>query len=615
MEISQRIFTMSSVTPSLDCEQISTIGGMADCLNHSIIDGTHDDDTFEWKRTKVICIVTVGSIFSILTIGGNLMVMVSFKIDKQLQTISNYFLFSLAVADITIGIISIPLMTYYMAVDSKWGIGYVACQFWLCLDYFMSNASVLNLLLISFDRYFSVTRPLTYRPRRTAKKALIMIACTYMISLILWPPWIISWPYIEGTFMNKQKCVVQFIETNQYASVGTAIAAFYLPLVIMIFLYSRVYCETRRRSKEIMHLRAGQSGYSISDTHGLKNSLSCNSYSRSLFRGQKTYMSAKSSVEDIKCDNHELAERKSSGCWKLCLRKCRKHSEDSKNENYEVMSAKVDDISSVGSSFFSHGFPSRGASKRSTQKSPLASIVQENGSVRGNLSNSNAVDAGNAQCKRSQMQSHMTDRPLTYTVLIELQNGDDKRPSVRLSYDSDIFRETESLPNQALLQRTRSHNDIERKDNQMKKELLARPASVGRTYPSTRNLCSYRNQKDEQRKRSDKERRKAERKQESKAAKTLSAILFAFIITWTPYNVIVCWEAFYKNSVPEMYFHIGYCLCYINSTINPICYALCNARFRMTYLRILRGKWRHPVSLSSTAYLQRMLPSPLNIAC
>uniref|UniRef100_F1LH42 Muscarinic acetylcholine receptor gar-3 n=1 Tax=Ascaris suum TaxID=6253 RepID=F1LH42_ASCSU len=98
------------------------------------------------------------------------MVMVSFKIDKQLQTISNYFLFSLAVADIAIGIVSIPLMTYYLAVDTRWGIGYTMCQFWLCLDYFMSNASVLNLLLISFDRYFSVKHPLTYRPRRTRQR-------------------------------------------------------------------------------------------------------------------------------------------------------------------------------------------------------------------------------------------------------------------------------------------------------------------------------------------------------------------------------------------------------------------------------------------------------------
>ena len=42
------------------------------------------------------------------------MVMISFKMDKQLQTISNYFLFSLAVADLIIGLISMPLNTVYM---------------------------------------------------------------------------------------------------------------------------------------------------------------------------------------------------------------------------------------------------------------------------------------------------------------------------------------------------------------------------------------------------------------------------------------------------------------------------------------------------------------------
>lgn len=54
------------------------------------------------------------------------------------------------------------------------------------------------------------------------------------------------------------KCVVQFLETNPYVTVGTAIAAFYLPVTIMIVLYSRVYAETEKRRKEFAKLQGGQ---------------------------------------------------------------------------------------------------------------------------------------------------------------------------------------------------------------------------------------------------------------------------------------------------------------------------------------------------------------------
>jgi 7 transmembrane receptor (rhodopsin family) len=100
--------------------------------------------------------------------------MISFKIDKQLQTISNYFLFSLAIADLAIGLISMPLFTM-STILGHWPLGPVVCDTWLALDYLASNASVLNLLIISFDRYFSVTRPLTYRAKRTTNRAAVMV--------------------------------------------------------------------------------------------------------------------------------------------------------------------------------------------------------------------------------------------------------------------------------------------------------------------------------------------------------------------------------------------------------------------------------------------------------
>ncbi len=86
-----------------------------------------------------------------------------------------------------------------------------------------------------------------------------------------------------------------------------------------------------------------------------------------------------------------------------------------------------------------------------------------------------------------------------------------------------------------------------------------------------------------------------EKRQERKAAKTLSAILLAFIITWTPYNVLTLLKAVApcssEDCFSEALWNFSYYLCYINSTINPVCYALCNASFRHTYVRILTCKW------------------------
>ncbi|PAV59853.1 hypothetical protein WR25_13747 [Diploscapter pachys] len=254
-EKERRVLTSSALSNTSGAVDLVASTAASTFLD-GLLDGAAE---YGWRdESRFIVIITLGAIFSLLTFVGNLMVIISFKIDKQLQTISNYFLFSLAVADVTIGIVSIPMFTYYTA-NQKWGIGYNLCQFWLCIDYLMSNASVLNLLLISFDRYFSVTLPLSYRSRRTTRKALIMISCTYTVSMILWPPWIISWPYIEGKFaVDSDKCMVQFLKSNPYVTVGTAVAAFYLPASIMIILYTRVYFETQRRQKEFGRLQASQ---------------------------------------------------------------------------------------------------------------------------------------------------------------------------------------------------------------------------------------------------------------------------------------------------------------------------------------------------------------------
>uniref|UniRef100_A0A0N4Z631 G_PROTEIN_RECEP_F1_2 domain-containing protein n=1 Tax=Parastrongyloides trichosuri TaxID=131310 RepID=A0A0N4Z631_PARTI len=567
---------------------ITTTIETPDILSSSVPNILVDNYTIDYTSVPpydqftVFLIIFVGALIAIITTVGNLMVMISFKIDKQLQTISNYFLFSLAVADLAIGLISIPLMTYYIA-NKFWGIGYTMCQVWLCVDYSMCNASVLNLLVISFDRYFSVTKPLTYRPMRTTRKALLVIASTYIFSAILWPPWIISWPYIEGKFTSAPgKCVVQFLETNPYVTVSTAVAAFYIPVTILIVLYARVYIETEKRRKELGKLQGNTNYKSHNKEYQSNSSSSFKDRAYNSIRKRKL-LSFMESEED-----NEDGGKKNNRC--LCLKNCfSKSGNGLSTELSETIIGKDDDTSMTMSFAGINTNPNGKVSIIDGSQSLLVSTPIEDPNILN-----------------------------TYTVLIELAEDEGKRPSVKLG---NCKRNVQSgngngIPTKCILQRVETDSNIQNSSkkcdtsgnegsckNMRTDRGKTRSAHSSMKFDKSNNgvKLSLANKEgtsmlqhnyDTVKKKGDKERRKNEKRQESKAAKTLSAILFAFIITWLPYNVIVVWEAFFPNSIPEIFFTISYILCYINSTTNPLCYALCNPRFRATYLRILKCRWK-----------------------
>nr|CAD2137295.1 unnamed protein product [Meloidogyne enterolobii] len=650
----------------------------------------------------IVFIVIIGVFFSLATTIGNALVMLSICVDKKLQTISNYFLFSLAVADLTIGLISIPLMTLYTA-NETWTFGYSLCQFWLCIDYLMCNASALNLLLISFDRYFSVTRPLTYRPKRTTRKALIMISCTYTISLLLWPPWIVLWPYMEGRFIVEESslCVVQFLVLgdtrtwqNQLATLFTSAAAFYIPVTLMIVLYYKVYLETRRRRKELRKLQAGQQQIrglqppppppttSLSEistlipNNNLNSSLKSHTSTTkinfldilignnkqqqtSLYNDGNCVKKKRERFSLLKfCTGRNVTTQSSSECIST---------EDSvgvlggddggiggeEEETCGLTTSNLDSIMAEqtaielannscgdGGEFRQHEnwesiIVAKAAERREALIEEERKKSQQLLQFQYHKGSSSTIPVGSFRSigsgKMPIVELERTSRPSsvhTYNsiVIIEYPEGNEgnnkgggiitsQRPSVRLSSQAEV----ESLSTRNSVER----KFVEKEDLKEMKESpsleeqrrlrLVKSAPGGRggslrLNNNNNNFSSSFTQqqqpngvlmrkseiqmiREEQMRQSEKERRRNERKQESKAAKTLSAILCAFIITCTPYHVIVCLEAFYPNSVPISLFTISYFLSYINSTINPLCYALCNARFRMTYMRIINCKW------------------------
>lgn len=379
---------------------------------------------------QVIVIVFLTGSLSLVTVIGNILVLVSFKINKALKTVNNYYLLSLAFADLTIGTLSMNLYTTYIIMDT-WALGNWACDIWLAIDYVASNASVMNLLVISFDRYFSVTKPLTYRAKRTTKRAMTMICSAWTISFVLWAPAILFWQFIVGErTVPPGECYIQFL-SEPIITFCTAIAAFYLPVSIMTFLFWKIYKETENRSKDLA---------------GLKGS------------GNK-----------------------------------------GKNDA-----------------------PQTGDSK----------------------SNSSTNLNQQAQNDQSESEEDTTE-----------------------NQDGKTATKTPSLPSATIAKRF---------------------ASKAKSHFSKRKNQSV--------------------VKEKKAAQTLSAILLAFIVTWTPYNIMVLVNTFCDECIPGTLWALGYWLCYVNSTINPMCYALCNKNFRDTFKMILLCQW-DMMNKNKPKFQQRQAPA------
>ena len=113
---------------------------------------------------------------------------------SYLKCIQNWFVASLALADLTLGIFIMPF-SLAQEIVGYWLFGEFWCQIHSALDVLLCTASILNLTLISLDRYWLITRAVEYLSFRTRGTVAFMICSVWGLSalvslpLLLYPPW------------------------------------------------------------------------------------------------------------------------------------------------------------------------------------------------------------------------------------------------------------------------------------------------------------------------------------------------------------------------------------------------------------------------------------------
>jgi len=522
---------------------------------------------------EIVAVVIVVVALSIITSAGNLLVIISFKVDVQLQTVSNYFLLSLSVADLTIGLISMPLYSVYLLMG-YWPLGHVVCDAWLSLDYTMSNASVANLLVISFDRYFSVTRPLTYRVRRTSGRAAVMITGAWVVSALLWTPWIVAWPHLEGRrTVPPLECYVQFLKTNKYFTIMTATAAFYLPVFIMTVLYFRIYRETEKRQKGLVELQGGTSGGSLpllggrfvprsSDDDSGKSRTPVQERAERLTRFSLFYRRLRSLIRRGRQDEVSASYTKNQRTLKsvdeCCNRACKIDGQpkpcllavtNSCSPRHRPLPALSEDAQAESLSSDTGTTPNVNQLFRQSLKSNAATTQ-----VRADIAASNTEhdEASTPLISTGEMPSRV-------------EGHENSKPEDTVHAASGGHNDIEAGQSDVS---DAAAADIRDATNDLSTEIISAipecpPCFVGQRRPAmtlhrvAMQACMAAKLSQAVKDRRERKRHQQEKKAERKAAKTLTAVLLAFIITWTPYNVFIIVEAFCVDCVNPTLYAIG----------------------------------------------------------
>ncbi|XP_077461539.1 trace amine-associated receptor 3 [Stigmatopora argus] len=203
-------------------------------------------------RNNALRFVLYGFFFIsiICTVLGNLLVVLSISYFKQLQSPTNTFVLSLAVADCLVGLIVMPY-SMIRTVEGCWYFGSLFCQLHSSFDVMLCTASIFHLSCIAFDRYYAVCNSLVYSLKMShGRVTFLIIICWAVPALISFGP-IMLGLHMAGVDIPLPPSHVCVFLVNRFYAVMASLIAFYLPMAIMLVAYWKIFKAARRQARQI----------------------------------------------------------------------------------------------------------------------------------------------------------------------------------------------------------------------------------------------------------------------------------------------------------------------------------------------------------------------------
>ncbi|XP_041815256.1 trace amine-associated receptor 1-like [Chelmon rostratus] len=188
------------------------------------------------SNPSLICVllyVFLGSL-SVVTVCGNLLVIISIVYFKQLHVPTNYLILSLSVADLLVGVLVFP---------SSMAVTVTSCWYHEGLFY----------------RYYAVCQPLAYGSKINDHAIGIMILLSWGVAALIGIGIVIAG-------FNQGKCEESCSSDALISTTLTCIFSFYIPVIIMLCIYLKIFIVAQRQVRSIQNTtcQSTKSGAAVS---------------------------------------------------------------------------------------------------------------------------------------------------------------------------------------------------------------------------------------------------------------------------------------------------------------------------------------------------------------
>ncbi|XP_043789161.1 octopamine receptor beta-3R-like isoform X2 [Apis laboriosa] len=196
--------------------------------------------------------IVMGSIITTAVL-GNALVIASVRRHRRLRVVTNCYVVSLAAADLLVAMCAMTFNASAELSGGKWLFGRFMCDVWNSLDVYFSTASILHLCCISVDRYYAIVSPLEYTVIMRQGTVGCMLGSAWILpALISFIPIFMGWYTTQEhlDYMVKNPEVCSFVVNRPYAVISSCIS-FWIPGLVMIVMYCKIYKEAVRQRKAL----------------------------------------------------------------------------------------------------------------------------------------------------------------------------------------------------------------------------------------------------------------------------------------------------------------------------------------------------------------------------